>query len=70
MAGRIFEDITGRKVTDFSTTSDIWNAVVASRPTVANCGSHEYGKEVVTVRGSVFKCKEYDLNIDNHLKEL
>ena len=70
MAGKIFQDITGCKVADFSTTSEIWDAVAASRPTVANFGSREYGQEVVTVRGSVFKLKEYDLNIDYHLTEL
>lgn len=70
MAGRIFEDITGHKVSEFVTTDEIWGAVASARPTVENFGSREYGGEVVTKRGGVFKFSDYDLDIDAHIASL
>ncbi len=70
MAGRIFEDITGYKVTEFNTSTEIWNAVVAARPTVENYGGREYGAEIVTKRGGIFAFKDYSLDIDAHIAQL
>jgi len=68
LTGRIFEDITGKQAKDFTTTSEIWDAVAASRPT--NCSCKAYGSGLVSDRGGVFKLRDYDTDIDSHLKDL
>lgn len=68
--GTIFQDITGHSVSEFTTTDAIWNAVTSARPTVEAYGSKEYGAEVVSKRGGIFKCGDYDLDIDAHIEKL
>lgn len=42
LSGKIFKDITGHDVTEFKTTSEVWDAVVKARPTVKELGKKIY----------------------------
>lgn len=68
LTGRIFEEITGRRVSEFKTTTDIWSSVAASRPTTTSC--NEYGAGVVSKRGGVFKIRHHDFDIDQLIEAL
>jgi hypothetical protein len=69
LTGKIFEEITGRSVNSFKTTSEIWGAVVASRPTVQH-NNHLYASGIVSKRGGVFRMDHYDFDIDEHINSL
>jgi hypothetical protein len=67
--GKIFQEITGKSIDNFSSTIELWEEIKKFR-VVRDFGNKQYGNNVVTPRGCVFSLKYFDSDIDKHIAEL